>query len=848
MSLFQITCRCSDCPPEAGAACWMSPACFEAHSGAQVCHKWKLSLFHATEGCNMGQWLRDRAPALRKGSDGTSCKALFESGEKIPDEHNASYREMTRPSRNHTNSSNFAYENQALYERPLLENQPQEVHVMCRCFAGVLSLLTWQVTCSCESCGGNVSMTPQGFESHCGATLSKKWKHSIKCAADGRTIESWLVARGITPPGTRMKHVDSSPSHASPVHLLQNMKKSVEHSLGMVKSFQLCPRGVFQVPKGLWQIPQQKWPSKDHIETAMTPRKEGGIQKPKNPKQGQDSTTVGSDKKRSKWKAGHVMCLISSLFGRESSQDAARGLMQALNALDGSFTHLQAQPTPSSWNVLHPKQYKVGHGELAEELDLLEVPTSPRGPGNLEAKLSEIMPRVEVIHNGDRRVAVVSELRAEDAIRAACNKFRLNHKNFDIYFYGVVKQSDDLLEDCSSVWSRVEILDGQDVWIDPEAVDQVHNTVSNANGDILKAVGLPDLHQGPTGVAILARHPMPKLPGCDIGCGMALFLTNIPSSMSRDRVARCMARMDLDSGEDPHDPHFGTIGGGNHFAELLIIDPQTPMSEELQPLLPPDTALLLVHSGSRGHGSRVYQKHVGGHDLPGYMTEHKELVVWAAKNRAEIARRFLTQFSATYIEPSPLVPNMDVGVATTALLSSQSQEACSHSDKVIVKNEFKPGAPETLVDIAHNWIQEMPDGTYLHRKGAAPSFKGSLSLLPGSRATASYVLVCDGEMERDLCSVAHGAGRRLSRADARKHLQAGSTASAARDRVSAPVDLTRGGTVICESKELLLEEAPHAYKDVEAVVSCMVKRSMCRVGARLLPIATYKTRRTTSGS
>lgn len=51
---------------------------------------------------------------------------------------------------------------------------------------------------------------------------------------------------------------------------------------------------------------------------------------------------------------------------------------------------------------------------------------------------------------------------------------------------------------------------------------------------------------------------------------MALFRTKIPATISRDKVARAMARLNLDVGEDPSDPQLGTIGGGNHFAEVRI--------------------------------------------------------------------------------------------------------------------------------------------------------------------------------------------------------------------------------------------------------------------------------------
>ena len=269
--------------------------------------------------------------------------------------------------------------------------------------------------------------------------------------------------------------------------------------------------------------------------------------------------------------------------------------------------------------------------------------------------------------------------------------------------------------------------------------------MSSSKGVIVRAVGLPDLHQGPTGVAILARRPMPKLPGCDIGCGMALFATRVPADMARDRVARCMARMDLDVGERPADPDFGTIGGGNHFAELLVLDPDVTLAPEISDLLsrhegssscPSDLyghALLLVHSGSRGHGAEAYSEHSDGHDLDGYMKAHLDCVEWARRNRAEIARRFLAQFSG------------GAGGGANAAGEHDPPPATSFDG---IGSAADASSPSVLVDIAHNWIEPLPDGTFLHRKGAAPSRPGSLSLLPGSRATSSYVLVCDGRLER----------------------------------------------------------------------------------------------------
>lgn len=154
---------------------------------------------------------------------------------------------------------------------------------------------------------------------------------------------------------------------------------------------------------------------------------------------------------------------------------------------------------------------------------------SPRGPGNMELKVRKpgcgwkllctflsgcfLEPppfrsianknnamRIEVVHNGDRRKAILTfdaNPSAEDVLVAACNRFRLKPRKFRLFYRGVQLQSGSHgLQDGSSAWivgetdsysgptaeahddvdgakACVTILDGSDVWIDPEAVEQV---------------------------------------------------------------------------------------------------------------------------------------------------------------------------------------------------------------------------------------------------------------------------------------------------------------------------------------------------------------------------------------
>jgi release factor H-coupled RctB family protein len=113
-------------------------------------------------------------------------------------------------------------------------------------------------------------------------------------------------------------------------------------------------------------------------------------------------------------------------------------------------------------------------------------------------------------------------------------------------------------------------------------------------------------------------------------------------------------------------------------------------------------------------------------------------------------------------------------------------------------------------------------------------------VIPGSRGDFSYLVVPGGDVGAWGASLAHGAGRKWTRGDARKRVK---------DRFRAD-ELTRtklGGHVICEDKDLLYEEAPEAYKAADAVVGDLVSAGFARIVAVLRPRLTYKVRRDRDG-
>jgi len=365
---------------------------------------------------------------------------------------------------------------------------------------------------------------------------------------------------------------------------------------------------------------------------------------------------------------------------------------------------------------------------------------------------------------------------------------------------------------------RTRIVASPSSWIEGEAERQLRVTATLPG--VRWAVGLPDLHPGkghPIGAAVLADGVVyPHLVGGDIGCGMALFQTDARA----DRVNPVRLAKRLRGLEGPWTGEgtewlarngvrgasfvgsLGTIGGGNHFAELQAVE-QIADPGMLHVLGVEESSLvLLVHSGSRGLGESILRAHVAKHGARGvqatggsadearaYLAAHDDAVRWGRANRALIAHRFAEALGL----------------------------------------ELRP-----VLDVCHNAVT-LHDGKWLHRKGAAPHDQGVVAI-PGSRGTLTYLVEPTGDGRAVGFSLAHGAGRKWTRSDARGRM---------RDRFRA-ADLVRtpfGDAVVCEDRDLLFEEAPEAYKRIDRVVADLADARACRVLATLRPVVTYKTRR-----
>lgn len=362
----------------------------------------------------------------------------------------------------------------------------------------------------------------------------------------------------------------------------------------------------------------------------------------------------------------------------------------------------------------------------------------------------------------------------------------------------------------------ISYISSDDLWIEDLAIQQLHTTAKLPH--MQRVVGMPDLHPGrgyPIGAAFFSLgHLYPALVGNDIGCGMALWQTDILArKYNADRFEKKLSAMDDAAEERWLDEHLaenllthpwrsalGSIGGGNHFAELQQVDRVIDRQRLQQVGLDAQHLLLLVHSGSRGLGQSILQRHITAFSHDGlaedsaaaqdYLAEHQDALAFARVNRQLIATRILQQVRAD---------------------------------------------GQNVLDVAHNFVEARSvNGRqgWLHRKGATPDDRG-LVIIPGSRGDHSW-LVHPVVSEETLNSLAHGAGRKWMRTDCKGRLSGKySAAQLARTEL--------GSRVICRDRQLIYEEAPQAYKSVESVFNCLVQAGLVEPIARLRPLLTLKT-------
>ena len=285
---------------------------------------------------------------------------------------------------------------------------------------------------------------------------------------------------------------------------------------------------------------------------------------------------------------------------------------------------------------------------------------------------------------------------------------------------------------------------------------------------------------------------------------------------------------------------IGSVGAGNHFVEVEVVEQIFDEKAAAVMGLREGMLTLQIHCGSRGFGHQVCTDYVRefqsavrkyGIDLP-----DRELV--CAPLDSPEGQAYLGAMRAA----------ANFAFANRQLLAHSARRAFEET----FANKTKDWHLHQVYDIAHNMgkietheIDGKQMKVCVHRKGATrafgpgapglpPEYKaiGQPVIIPGSMGTASWVLAgTESSMKRSFGSSCHGAGRVMSRSKAKKTVRG--------DELRRELE-QNGIRVRAGSMPGLAEEAPSAYKDVDAVVETVSQAGIARKVARLRPVAVVK--------
>ena len=286
---------------------------------------------------------------------------------------------------------------------------------------------------------------------------------------------------------------------------------------------------------------------------------------------------------------------------------------------------------------------------------------------------------------------------------------------------------------------------------------------------------------------------------------------------------------------------LGTLGSGNHFLEIQVVDKiYDPKAAAVMGITEVGQVTVMIHTGSRGLGHqvcsdylRIMEVAVRRYNMP---LPDRELVSVPAKSR-EAEDYFAAMKAAA-----------NFAWTNRQLITHWTREVFS---KVLGRSADDLGM-HIVYDVAHN-IAKLEEHTidggrklvYVHRKGATRAFPpghslvpskykgiGQPVLIPGSMGTSSYMLVGTNKaMEISFGSAPHGAGRVLSREEAKRRYRGSEIKSSLE---------SRGIVVRAASMAVVAEEAPSAYKDVDRVADVADRAGMAKKVVRLVPISVVK--------
>lgn len=391
--------------------------------------------------------------------------------------------------------------------------------------------------------------------------------------------------------------------------------------------------------------------------------------------------------------------------------------------------------------------------------------------------------------------------------------------------------------------------------IETEALEQFYKAMAlpcNVQGALM-----PDTHSGytlPIGAVIKSKNKIfPAYVGYDIGCGMSAIKTNIKQFTQTDleqlkneilkvvplgrdtqkkrmklpRKYEVVSEVAKEVFNHLADLQIGTLGGGNHFIEV-----GTDNEGYLN---------IVIHSGSRGVGKKIAeffmkQAAIEDVDKSRYEEEFSKNNTWKDKNPAgweKAKEEFCLKRTKARVGDLEGHYGFDLDSEWGRIylndMECALQFALDNRETMInnivgcMKKVFGEVNTSRFINRNHNHA-EVKDGFVIHRKGATHADKGMLGVIPGNMKDGSFIVIGKG-CEDSLYSSSHGAGRVLSRMQAKKTLNIDEFHN----------DMTG---IITNHNDATIDEAPKAYKNIFDVMEA--QKDLVEVIDRIVPVLNIK--------
>ncbi|HEY9160162.1 MAG TPA: RtcB family protein [Desulfomonilia bacterium] len=286
-------------------------------------------------------------------------------------------------------------------------------------------------------------------------------------------------------------------------------------------------------------------------------------------------------------------------------------------------------------------------------------------------------------------------------------------------------------------------------------------------------------------------------------------------------------------------PELGTLGSGNHFIEIDTVDEIFDKDVARAFGLFEKQVVVQVHTGSRGLGHQICDDYI------------HQMIAVAAREGISLPDRQLACAPLFSTEAKKYLGAM----ASAANFAFANREIITFLIRECFENIFSKSfeklGMDLLYDCCHNIakIEKVKSGgreieVCIHRKGATRALlpgdrrlpykyinTGQPVLVPGDMGRESYILVGSEKAEDTYFSACHGAGRLMSRSEAKRH---------ANERAVVDGLKLRGVHIIAASRATVVEEMPDAYKDVSKVVDTMTGADVAIKIAKLKPMGIIK--------